>query len=250
MKNIGIIGAGWLGKSWVERINTTNKYSYFFTNQTGTSDFLSERCISFQFGEDLKNQDWKKLDFLYICSTIPRESETILHHFVQQLTQHLPPHCTVIFTSTIGVYSESEVTITEESQSINKENTSWKMEQLLQRLQQKVIILRLGGLIGEDRHPIFSLSKKGSVTKAQEVVNLVHKEDILDFFEVILTQNVPSGIYNIVYPEHPSKEAYYTQKAKEYQLNVPEMNVSSSVGKLIDSSKSSRIDGFQYRHKI
>jgi nucleoside-diphosphate-sugar epimerase len=191
-----------------------------------------------------------KFDFLFITATISKEKEVLLD-FIEQLKQNLSADCVIVFTSTIGVYSAERGVVDENSWDLKKDSSSYYFEQLLlDSFPDQVIILRLGGLIGEDRHPVFSLSGRNSIPDGQKAVNLVHKEDILCFFQCILQQSVPNGIYNIVYPKHPSRKVYYTEKAKEKNLVIPEFIEGTETGKIVCSEKSRQIAGFDYRFSI
>lgn len=247
-KNIAIIGAGWIGMDWVNRLFEEGHNVRYTKRSTETQ---SEQFYPFSFGDKLPPSFFDTLDFLFITASVPKENE-ICFNFIEQLRQHLPINCIIVFTSTIGVYSAESVGIVdEESLELKKDSAYYQLEQLLlDSFPNQTTILRLGGLIGKDRHPVFSLSGRKNIADGQKAVNLVHKGDILCFFECILRKSVPSGIYNLVYPKHPFKKEYYIAKAKENNLEVPEFMEGTEFGKIVCSEKSRKIVGFDYRFSI
>lgn len=246
MKNIGIIGAGWLGKDLA--IKLAEHQTVRITNR---SNKLIEGCEIFHFeiGEELNFNFLKDLDFLFITSTLPKDNKLILH-FCEELKK-INQKCLFIFTSTTSVYSSEIDLVDENSIELNQESIYFQMEQLLlSHFAKRIIILRLGGLIGEDRHPIYHLAGRTNVLDGQKHVNLVHKTDVLSFLNLITEQTIPVGIYNLVYPLHPSREIYYHQKAIEFQLEKPIFLSGEMKGKIVNSTKSEQIKSFYYTTKI
>lgn len=255
MKNIGIIGAGWLGMDWVNRLSGNEKYHIRYTNRSSKNKLASEieNCdaYSFEFGKELPENFTENLDFLFITATLPKEKKETPDHLIEELKMKLPAECVIIFTSTIGVYSSENGIIDETSELLDKDSVYLQFEQLLfSNFPDKTIIARLGGLTGEDRHPVFSLTGRKNIADGQKAVNLIHKEDILNFFRCIIQNSVTCGIYNLVYPKHPSRNDYYTQKAKENNLDLPEFTIGTEPGKTISSIKSELINGFSYQYEI
>lgn len=250
MKKIGVIGAGWLGMDWVRSLSGNEANEVRYTRRTSGSDEVNGKCFRFAFGEPLPDDFADGLDFLFITSTVPRESPGELLHFTEELRSKLPVGCGICFTSTIGVYTAESGSVDEDSPYVDQESVYLRLEQfLLRHFPQRTIVLRLGGLTGADRHPVFSLSGRTDIPGGQKAVNLVHKEDVHSFFHCILHGKVANGVYNLVYPEHPSREEYYVQKAKEKKLAVPGFLTGEAPGKIVSSEKSRQVEGFVYRHR-
>lgn len=245
--NVGVIGAGWIGMDWVKWLSE-QQHTIRYTKRN--SETQSQQFYQFSFGEKLPPSFCNKLDFLFITATIPKE-KSFFSDFFEQLKQNLPSNCMIVFTSTIGVYLIESSSVDEENSKLKTDSVYYQFEQLLlDFFPDQTIILRLGGLIGEDRHPVFSLSGRKDIADGQKAVNLVHKGDILRFFQCILQKSVPGGIYNLVYPEHPTRKKYYTVKAKENNLVIPEFLEGTEYGKIVCSEKSRGITGFDYRFPI
>jgi nucleoside-diphosphate-sugar epimerase len=157
----------------------------------------------------------------------------------------------VLFVSSTSVYADENRLITEET-TPNPETESGKQllqtELLLKENSNfKTTIVRFGGLIGEDRHPIHSLSKKDNVENPDAVINLIHQEDCIGIIEKIIEKKSWNETYNAVTPFHPSRKTYYTQKAIELNINAPKFNHSkTSNGKTILSNKIQKELDYQF----
>lgn len=81
-------------------------------------------------------------------------------------------------------------------------------------------ILRLGGLVGEDRHPVYSLAGK-TIKAGHSPVNLVHFDDCARAIQLLLETPSYQRLYHLVATQHPSKAKYYTEMAQKLQLNPP-----------------------------
>jgi len=118
-------------------------------------------------------------------------------------------------------------------------NLDLQTEQLLQsNLNFKTTVLRFGGLIGEDRHPVRFLAGRKNLDNPNAPINLIHQKDCIGIIQKIIELDCWNETFNAVTPYHPSRKEYYTQKAKERNLDLPEFNNDKfSIGKTIASSK-------------
>lgn len=250
MKKVGVIGAGWLGKDLVKQLSADKEIVIVSTNRSEQPGEFHNQ-FQFEFGNDLPHAFVDELDLLFITATLPKENSLQLTEFVNQLQEKLSWQCRVVFTSTIGVYASDQGVVDEASKALNTDSVYYQMEQeLLTKFPGRVTILRLGGLIGADRHPVFSLAGRKKIPDGQKPVNLVHKQDILNCMQLLLHDETASGVYNLVYPDHPSKERYYTQKAIERELPLPEFETGTNAGKIVDATRSCQVHGFNYQFSI
>jgi NAD dependent epimerase/dehydratase family enzyme len=161
----------------------------------------------------------------------------------------------VIFVSSTSVYADENVIITEET-SPQPETESGRQllqsELLLQNNSHfKTTIVRFGGLIGEDRHPIRFLSGKENIENPDAPINLIHLEDCIGILKQIITDNSWNETYNAVAPFHPSRETYYVKKALDLNLDLPKFNHSNpSVGKTILSDKVETVLHYEFIRKV
>ena len=101
----------------------------------------------------------------------------------------------------------------------------------------KTTVLRFGGLIGGSRNPAKSLSGKTNIATPNAPINLIHQDDCIGIITAIIEQNFWCEKINASTPFHPTRKEYYTAKAKELGLPLPEFEENNSSGKVIDSSK-------------
>jgi nucleoside-diphosphate-sugar epimerase len=120
-------------------------------------------------------------------------------------------------------------------------------------------VLRLAGLVGKDRHPIATLSKKSNVTLGRNPVNLIHQQDVVQVISALLQKagrknqlsnslqsanSMFEGNFyaaNLCSAEHPTREDYYTWCADQKGIRGPEFtpdNREIVSGKWIDSEQT------------
>lgn len=157
----------------------------------------------------------------------------------------------VLFISSTSVYGDQNEYITEETLP-NPATESGKELYLAEELLQKnknfeTTILRFGGLIGEDRHPIKHLAGKENLDNPDVPVNLIHQDDCIMLISEIIRQSKWKEVFNAVAPFHPSRSIYYRQKAKELNLISPKFNHNNtSPKKLILSDKIETVLNYQF----
>ena len=157
----------------------------------------------------------------------------------------------VLFISSTSVYGEDNLAVTEETK-LNPDTESGKQlvqtECLLQNNPKfKTTILRFGGLIGDDRHPIHFLAGKTNLENPNAPINLIHQDDCIGIILEILRQNSWNETFNAVTPYHPSRKEYYTQKAKDLNLVPPTFNYENPIlGKTILNTKVETILGYTF----
>ncbi|WP_396141243.1 SDR family NAD(P)-dependent oxidoreductase [Flavobacterium sp.] len=166
----------------------------------------------------------------------------------------------VIFVSSTSVYADSFpiVEISEENKP-NPDTESGKQlaiaETLLQsNLNFKTTVIRFGGLLGDDRHPAKFLAGKTNVENPDAPVNLIQREDCIGIIEKILNQVEYDNwgeTFNAVAPQHPTRKAYYQNKAQILNLPLPTFaEHSESKGKMISSKKVETILGYSFQKEI
>ena len=157
----------------------------------------------------------------------------------------------VLFISSTSVYGEDNLIVTEETE-LNPDTESCKQlvktEQLLQSNPNfKTTILRFGGLIGEDRHPIKFLAGKTNLENPNAPINLIHQDDCIGIILKIIAFDCWNKTFNAVSPFHPSRKDYYTQKAIDFNLAPPQFNSENlTFGKTILSSKVENVLEYKF----
>lgn len=253
MHSISILGCGWLGlplakhlikKNYEIRGSTTSPNRIPELEAAGIEAFviaLSPKSISGDYETFLQKSKTLIIDIPPKLrgengeSFVDKIKTFIRKGIVNSEIEH------VLFVSSTSVYGDDAVLITEET--IEKPTTPSGQELLETEhfLQQqtafKTTILRFGGLIGETRNPAKSLSGKTNVATPEAPINLIHQQDCIEIITAIIEQGFWGEKLNAVAPFHPTRKAYYSSKAKQLGLPLPEFEESNVSGKIIDSSK-------------
>ncbi|AGH95350.1 hypothetical protein [Pseudobdellovibrio exovorus] len=203
-KTWGIVGLGWLGSELATKLKKLGDNSW------GT------RSNVFNFQTDQFPETFCDVLFLN-TPPLPQMSPEV---YVQKI--YKAARAKIIFISSTSVYGASEGLITESSMvAPQTESARWLVDVellLRQKFNEDLTIVRAGGLIGGERHPVFHLSRKKEVTTGKHLVNLIHRSDLIGIcLSASKASNIP--LVNAVAPFHPKKEEYYNQWAT--QLNVP-----------------------------
>ena len=262
MTKISILGCGWLGfplaKALLENgftVNgsTTSTEKILSLKNVGISPFLIE------LGEVAINGNVSEFfdeSQVLIIDIPPKLRGTSTENFVAKIKKLIPfieksGIKKVVFVSSTSVYSDENLFVTEETIANPDSESGIQLlscEQLLQNNSHfKTTVVRFGGLIGDDRNPIRFLAGRTNIENPNAPINLIHQEDCIGILLKIIESNCWGETFNAVAPFHPSREAYYTQKAKEYDLELPIFATSKpSIGKTILSDKLEKVLNYQF----
>lgn len=263
MKQISILGCGWLGlplakqlvqKGFAVKGSTTSSDKLELLKSLGILPFsinITAEEISGSTEDFLENSE------VLIINIPPKLRTAEKEDFVSKIQLLIPPIekstvSKIIFVSSTSVYSDSNESVSEDtipepatesgiqllkSESILQNNTSFQ-----------TTIVRFGGLIDEDRHPIRSLAGRKNIENPEAPINLIHLEDCIGIIVSIIEQDSWGQTFNAVTPFHPSRKEYYSQKAMDMNLDLPEFNSSSvSKGKTISSAKIQKVLNYCFK---
>jgi len=263
MTQISILGCGWLGLPLAKKLIQSG---YVVKGSTTSIDKLSLleswNILPYEiavFEQEIVGPIAAFLDksAVLIIDIPPKIRGIGGEDFVSKI-QQLIPHIeqssvsNVVFVSSTSVYADTNEIITED---IIHEPTTESGRQLL--ASENVLksnpnfsktIVRFGGLIGQDRHPIQFLAGRKNIENPLAPINLIHLEDCIGVLESIIKQGCWGETFNAVTPFHPSREDYYTKKARELHIELPEFNAdSASNGKTISSDKIQQVLNYSFK---
>ena len=271
MTQISILGCGWLGlplaKTLVEngfsvKGSTTSNDKLSMLENSGIQPCLialSENETTGNLNDFLENSKILIIDVppkLRGSATDP--SSALRMTFVAKIKNLIPfiEKSTVenlLFISSTSVYGDTStaLSVTEETKALPETESGKQLleaEQLLQNNPNfETTILRFGGLIGEDRHPIKFLAGKTNLDNPNAPINLIHQADCIGIIQKIIELNSWHETFNAVTPFHPSRKEYYTQKAVDLNLDLPVFNAEiTTFGKTILSTKVETVLGYQF----
>jgi nucleoside-diphosphate-sugar epimerase len=163
----------------------------------------------------------------------------------------------VIFTSSTSVYKDTiEIPVyTEVGETDNSNPIAVQLRNaellFLNNENFDASVLRFGGLIGKDRHPVTYLAGKTGLANPEAPVNLVHKDDCISAIMLLMAEKDDNSVWNVVHPEHPKKEEYYKGISKNKSLGIPQFDHSTvSKGKKISSEKLIKELEFEFSKSI
>ena len=262
---ISILGCGWLGfplaksllkKGFLVKGSTTTLEKMSVLENAGINAFqiaLSKEEIVGEMDAFLSNSE------ILIIDIPPKLRVNSSEDFVQKIKNIIPfieksSVEKVIFVSSTSVYSDAiSIDLITEKTSPNPDTESGSQlleaEIVLQNNSNfKTTVIRFGGLIGEDRHPIKFLAGKENLENPEAPINLIHQLDCIGIITEILEKNCFGETFNAVAPFHPTRKVYYSKKAMEHNLPIPKFDESKpSVGKIISSEKVSKVLGYEFQ---
>ncbi len=234
---IGVLGCGWLGLPLAQRLvekgfevhgTTTSSDKLEALQDLGIIPYrisLSENSIDGDIETFLSHID------ILVINVPPKlrqgnaesfiEKMKLLHSMIQNSSVSK-----ILFVSSTAVYGDEDGDVTEDTPP-NPVTESGKQllasEQLFSNDSDRLTtILRFGGLIGPNRHPIKQLSGKKDLKNGHHPVNLIQLEDCIHMIGTIINEGYWGEIFNGVYPLHPSKKEYYSNEAEKRGVPPPE----------------------------
>ncbi len=164
----------------------------------------------------------------------------------------------VIYVSSTSVYPElgkiareEDVTIPADSASPNgSPGRIVEAEQIIQNLapHRKTTILRCAGLMGYDRIPGKYVAGR-SVDSGAVPVNYIHRDDAVALITAVIANKL-TGVYNIVAPKHPTREAVYRKSCAQFGYALPDFiePANNLPFKVISGEKLTGQFGYQFRY--
>lgn len=233
--NIGIVGCGWLGVRMAKKWQIRNRV-YTTTTSKDKIKVLASQNLKptlVNFNADRSSVGfslWEaipSLDVLIITFPISTRKD----HDIYNIQRRIDNFSTFIgsfgrqmfFINSTSVYPNKQKEFTEEDVPVEKVFA----EHLLRTLYPQVNILRLGGLMGDDRQ----LSKY-NIPNLDAPVNHVHFKDVTAVIEKMIENKSRAKLYNVVAPEHPTK-----REVIAIQKNQHDVESEKEIGRLISSNR-------------
>lgn len=228
MKSIAILGSGWLGTQLGKHLQSTNFKIKVSARSKEKCDLLLEQGLdTHQVHIDpinpiIPNEFFTNTDLL-IVSLTPVDL-SIFEHLVDIISNYKIPE--VILFSSTGVYKGLSDWVNESTPLLTS-NTRVKHLNAIEQLFLAAptftcTVIRLGGLIGQNRHPVKHLAKKKVIEDGNEPVNIATDEKILPIINKIVSLPITNDIYNLVNDEHRNKREFYNEAAVKFQIKLPE----------------------------
>lgn len=262
MMQISILGCGWLGlplaqslleKGFSVKGSTTSLEKISVLQNSGIQPFQIEITA-----QDIKGEIYLFLQNseLLIIDIPPKLRNNSSENYIKKI-QNLIPFIEnskiekIIFISSTSVYADDNSVVTEATKP-NPESDSGKQilaveNLLISNSNFKTTVIRFGGLIGENRHPIHFIAGRQNLENPDGPINLIHQIDCIGIINALINHDCYGETFNAVAPFHPTRKDYYTQKAKDLKLPLPEFQEGKiSIGKTISGDKIFKSLGYQF----
>lgn len=261
INNIGIIGCGWLGlplaktllkKGFTVKGSTTNLGKMEVLEQSGIVPFLIQLESKKPVGEI---KEFLGVDLL-IINIPPGRGSNGADSYLDKLTGLkkeilLSPIRKIIFISSASVYAENNDVQSETSNDFGGGDTSLRMlnaEKIWSDLPNiETTMIRMGGLIGPQRHPGRFFAGKSDIPNGLVPVNLIHLEDCIGIICKVIHDGLWNQIFNGAAPSHPSKMEFYDLASNKLYGKHADFIAEKGDFKVIDSSKIIS-KGYEFKH--
>lgn len=269
MKQISILGCGWLGlplaksliaKGFSVKGSTTSLEKISILESFGIIPFLVS-LSAVAVSEETKDSIISFLENseILIIDIPPKLRGDSKESFVDKIQNIIPfieksSVKKVIFVSSTSVYGDTStmLTVTELDKLIPETESGKQLLEseslLLNNENFQSTIIRFGGLIGDDRQPTRALSGKKNIENPDGPINFIHQDDCIGIIETVIEKDIWNQIFNGVAPFHPKRRDYYTNKAMELNLPFPEFDEDKpSFGKLVSGSKAELVLDYKFK---
>ncbi len=253
-KIYGVVGCGWLGmpvaKKWIQEQKTVHGTT---TSADKIKTLEEAGIIAHVLNSDKNNEatQWlSKLDYI-LLNIPPSNLKEEYGSFMLKIVKQLKHEARIIFISSTSVYANNNNLVTEKGElEGTRRNSAYLInaEKMLQDFaMDRLTIIRMAGLVGEDRNPAIYMQGR-EISGGEEPVNLIHLEDCIGIVDHILDRSIWGETFNGSAPIHPTKKEYYTYAAKELKIEPPKFDDKSIAFKIIDSNKIIEEFGYTFVH--
>lgn len=250
MKKITIIGLGWLGLPLAESLQNAG---WLVAGTKRAASDLPVECYPLDLNDLQITQEIENLfsaEAMVIAlppsSTSPEHYFSGIKHLVSKAMEKGLKHLIFISSTSVLPMQSGEF---DECAEVEPQQLLAKVESWLINQPLECDILRLAGLVGKKRHPVFYLAGKQNLSGAEQPVNLVHLEDCVSAISLLLSKPNGQRIFHLCAEQHPTRKAYYGEMAK--RLGLSDLQFSDENQPLVRVVKAEKICtelGFVYRY--
>lgn len=247
---VSIIGCGWLGlplaKSLIQKghdvIGSTTSADKLKRLKDAGITPVQLKLEPMPVGEDFNLLFESEL----VIINIPPGRKKNPPHFYAEQIKYLKYQLQnskvkkVIFISSTSFYPNTNSTV-DLSTNYDFANGSSKAvvkgEEQISAISQELIILRCGGLMGDDRIPGKWFVGK-ETQGADTPVNYVHRDDVIATIEGLI-EGWPQAqkVFNLVSDDHPTRKEVHEKMAEKYGFELPKWVEPSTIqSKVVESS--------------
>jgi nucleoside-diphosphate-sugar epimerase len=249
-----LVGCGWLGTPLLQNLIKTYPDVHFVVS-TRTNDQCQKLLQHHQ------NIKWVHLDLTDLTSSSYKDalkelkqSSLMIFLLPPQPIEHLQnfvssfsPELNFVFTSSTSVYGKNLGLVQEKDVILDPENTNSPLlistEEFIRSYFKRPTLLRLGGLYGNKRHPVFFLQGRKDCRGGNEFIHLCSQQDGVTAILKVIEKQVWGETIHIVSDLRIKKSLYYQKMAEKLKLESPEYleEVSTQDQTNLDNSKAKNL---------
>ena len=259
---VSVVGCGWLGLPLAESLITSGYRIKGSTTSTDKLEALKNKGIDpylVHFGEMRESNATGVLDCDVLIIAIPPGSRTMhgannYRKMADFFTTSIPHTriSKVILISSTAVYPETNSTAAEGDEARPETPAGILLKQVedqfLAIVDKSVVILRLAGLVGPQRHPGRFFKGKKGIPNGLAPVNVIHRDDVIGIITKLLEDDHAAGVYNGCSPIHPSKASFYQLAATLAGEPLPEFVAEEGTWKIITGGRVVDELGYEFIH--
>ncbi len=251
-KNIGILGCGWLGQPLATHLinaghaikgSTTHIKKLEGLRQLDIDPYVIELHDTFIDGGVNSFLSGIEILVVNIPPGLRAQPHSDYPSRMSLLVRNVNAHASIkhlIYVSSTAVFHEDQsLPVYDEKTPANASDLKGKKllagEHIIQTAHANTTIIRPGGLIGGDRHPVKYLAGKKNVSNPEAPVNLTNRDFLIQLIMQVIDGDLPYPIIHAISEPHDTRQSYYIKKAQEFNLEPPVFNELPSVGKKITS---------------
>ncbi|MEL7005293.1 MAG: NAD(P)H-binding protein, partial [Bacteroidota bacterium] len=228
MKNVSILGCGWLGlalgSSMADRgFNVKGSV----TNPEKIELLKASKISPCLFNWSSQDIPSEFLDCDIMIMTIPPSTPNYKINFINFINLLENKRISKVFyTSTSSVYPDNNGEVTEEdAEKIVSPHSGIALLEIEDMLRNNDFfhstIVRFSGLYGPGRLPGKFLAGKKNLSGANKPVNLIHREDCIEVIIRLIEQNMWQETFNACSDYHPTRKEFYQAACLKQNLEPP-----------------------------
>ena len=247
MKNVSVLGCGWLGmplaislldEGYSVKGSTTTEKKVSLLEINNIDPYLLD-VASFEEFDDFLDSD---ILIIAITSKDIDGFESLISQIENSSIQK------VIFVSSTSVYGRRNKVMTEEDEVLQTPLS--QIENLFrENTFFETTILRFAGLFGDERHPSNWFKNERKIPQPKGFVNMIHKEDCIEIIHEIIDQNCWNETFNACSNHHPTRREFYTIAKLSNDFEVPKFEDNDVYKwKIISSNKVQKVLDYTFIH--
>lgn len=261
MKNISILGCGWLGLPLAKSLlqdgynvkgTTTSPEKLQILRESGIEAYVLKADPDF---DPRLVKSFFETDILIVNIPPPRREDVLTYHsrqidcIVEQIVASGTDY--VLFVSSTSVYPNTNGKVTEEDDLEPVKPSGKALKAIEKKLSEnsgfKTTILRLSGLIGYDRNPRNFLKRRTPRARSNAPVNLIHRDDCIEIIKKIIKNDLWGETLNASSDSNPMRREFYESEAEKSGIDLENYFDKPHSGyKLVSNEKLKKLLNYSF----